>query len=205
MKRPIIIGITGSIASGKSELVKILLELGYEVHSTDKLGHEALEEKTVITQLRDKFGPEILDERGHIDRDKLSRLVFKDKDKLAYLNSVSHPQIFSLMKQRIEDCQEKYIFFEVPLLFEAKLEAYFDYIVTVSASPEMQLDRLMKRNNISKDQALKKISSQYPNKQKEAQSDYVINNDGQLSLLKAKTQQWLEEFPLKPKKNIKRF
>jgi dephospho-CoA kinase len=205
MKRPIIIGITGSIASGKSEFVKILLDQGYEVHSTDKLGHEVLEEKTVITQLRDKFGQEILDDRGHIDRDKLSRLVFKDKDKLAYLNSVSHPQIFSLMKQRIEDCQEKYIFFEVPLLFEAKLEAYFDYIVTVSASPGMQLDRLMKRNNISKDQALKKISSQYPNKQKEAQSDYVINNDGQLSLLKAKTQQWLEEFPLKPKKNIKRF
>lgn len=196
MKRPLIIGITGSIASGKSEVTKQLQETGFKVYSTDKLGHDVLLEVEVKDQLVKELGSEILEENTDIiDRVKLGKIVFQDKSKLAFLNAISHQVIFQKMREIIANSQEKQIFFEVPLLFEAKLEKHFDFIITVSASPENQLLRLMKRNNLSKDQALNKISSQLTNKFKETKSDFVISNNGDLEELKIQTSQFLQILP----------
>ncbi len=205
MTRPIIIGITGSIASGKSELVQILLRQGLQVHSTDQLGHKALEDKEVITSLTERFGNEILNNRGQIDRAKLSTFVFQDKNRLHFLNSVSHPQIFKLMRQLIQTCSDKYIFFEVPLLFEANLQDYFDYILTVSLSEDKQIERLMKRNDLNREEALNKISSQLSNKIKEEKADYVIFNDGSLNDLLYETKKWLKQLPTEKLKFLKEF
>jgi len=141
MKRPLIIGITGSIASGKSQVVKVLQEAAYKVYSTDELGHQVLQMDQVKDKLVSKFGKEILSGDKTIDRSKLGELVFVDKANLDYLNSLSHPQIFTLMNKIISQSGEKYIFFEVPLLFEANLSESFDFIITVSASEENQVLR----------------------------------------------------------------
>lgn len=203
MKRAYVIGITGSIASGKSALVNLLQESGYKIYSTDIIGHEVLLLDEVKEKLSDRFGEEILDQASNlIDRAKLSALVFKNKSNLDFLNSISHPLIFQRIRDLINNNQEDYIFFEVPLLFEAKLERHFDYIITVTTSPENQLLRLMKRNNLTKNQALKKISSQLPNSIKEGKSDLVINNNGDLNDLEGETKQLIAILPTIQPKNI---
>lgn len=205
MERPLIIGITGSIACGKSEFVKLLETSGFNVYSTDKIGHDVLFIDEVKEQLVDKFGSLILSSDNSIDRKKLSKFVFQDKTKLEYLNSVTHPQIFNLMNNLVDNSQSKYIFFEVPLLFEAKLENSFDFIITISAKPESQLLRLMKRDNLSKEEALNKISSQLPSPIKEEKADYVISNNSVLEDLKLQLSSLLEILPTIKSKTIKQF
>lgn len=205
-ERPLIIGITGSIASGKSEVVKQLEASDYKVISTDKLGHEVLNSEEVVQILVEKFGTNIIDPTNNaIDRAKLSSLVFEDMSNLAFINSLSHPRIFKKMQEIINNSQEKYLFFEVPLLFEAELEKHFDFIVTVSSTPAKQLDRLMKRNNLSKEQASKKISSQLPNTIKESKSDFLISNNGDLQDLQLQTNFLIKALPAITTKNIISF
>jgi dephospho-CoA kinase len=181
MKRPLIIGITGSIASGKSAVVTQLQESGYKIYSTDIIGHEILFLEEVKDRLVEKFSSEILDPKSNlIDRTKLSAIVFKNKSNLDFLNSISHPFIFQKMREIINNSREDYIFFEVPLLFEAKLERHFDFIITISTTAENQLLRLMKRNRLTKHKANEKISSQLSNEIKEVKSDLVIHNNGDL-------------------------
>lgn len=205
MERPLIIGITGSIACGKSEFVKLLKTSGFHVYSTDKIGHDVLFIDEVKEQLVDKFGNLILSPDNSIDRKKLSEIVFQDKTKLEYLNSVTHPHIFNLMNNLVHKSHSKYIFFEVPLLFEAKLEKSFDFIITISAKPESQLIRLMKRDNLSKEEAINKISSQLASPIKEEKADYVISNNSVLEDLKLQLSSLLEILPTIKSKTIKQF
>ncbi len=206
MNKTLIIGITGSIASGKTEVVKLLTKKGYQVHSTDQLGHKALEIEEVKEKLADKLGREILSRDGQIDRNKLSQIVFRNKAHLQYLNSVTHPQIFKLMRILIDQATSDYIFFEVPLLFEAELENYFDFIITVSTRQENQLIRLMRRNQLKLEDAKIKLASQYSNQVKEKKADYVINNNNDLNQLKRKVDQLIKILPtikMKHKKDFK--
>ncbi|MBI9030557.1 dephospho-CoA kinase [bacterium] len=205
MKRPLIIGITGSIASGKSQVVKVLQEAAYKVYSTDELGHQVLQMDQVKDKLVSKFGKEILSGDNTIDRSKLGEFVFADKANLDYLNSLSHPQIFALMNKIINQSRDKYIFFEVPLLFEAKLSDHFDFIITVSASEENQVLRLKQRNSLTADNARRKISTQLPNKIKEEKADFVIKNDGDLLELQAQVQALITVLPQIKTRNIKQF
>ena len=205
MKRPLIIGITGSIASGKSQVVKVLQEAAYKVYSTDELGHQVLEMDQVKEKLISKFGKKILSGDNTIDRSKLGEVVFADKANLDYLNSLSHPQIFAIMNKIINQSRDKYIFFEVPLLFEAKLSDHFDFIITVSASEENQVHRLRQRNSLTADNARRKISTQLPNKIKEEKADFVIKNDGDLLELPAQVQALITVLPQIKTRNIKQF
>ncbi len=205
MKRPLIIGITGSIASGKSQVVKVLQEAAYKVYSTDELGHQVLQMDQVKEKLVRKFGKEILSGDNTIDRSKLGEFVFADKANLDYLNSLSHPQIFTLMNKIIDQSGEKYIFFEVPLLFEAKLSDHFDFIITVSASEENQVLRLRQRNCLTADQARRKISTQLPNKIKEEKADFVVKNDRDLLELQAQVQALITLLPQIKTRDIKQF
>lgn len=202
MNRPLIIGITGSIASGKSEVVNYLNKSGFRVFSTDELGHQVLLLDEVKLSLVEKFGKDILDHNNLLDREKLSKLVFKDRANLDFLNSLSHPQIFKKMREIVEKSEEKFLLFEVPLLFEAKLEDRFDFIITVSTTPEIQLTRLMARNNLTREDAQRKISSQLSNEVKETKADFVINNNGSLSELQAKTAEVITNFNSIVAKNI---
>ncbi len=206
MDRPLIIGITGSIASGKSEVVKELQATGYKVYSTDIIGHEVLLSEEVKASLVNKFGKDILDiDNKTINREKLSKLVFKDKDNLAFLNSISHPLIFKRMRELVTVTCGNYLFFEVPLLFETSLEQHFDYIITVSASPDKQLFRLMKRNNQTREEAIRKITSQLSNTIKEKKADFVIMNNGDLDDLHSKTAELITKLPTINPKNIISF
>lgn len=204
MTRPILIGITGSISSGKSVACKMIEQRGFQVLYTDDIGHSVLEQIDVIELLVNEFGDNIaLD--GKIDRKEMGRIVFSDKKKLAYLNSVIHPRINSILQNYVDNSSKEYLFFEVPLLFEVGMEVMFDYILTISVSEEVQEQRLMNRNAISLNDAKLLIAKQIPNNVKEKKSDYVIMNNQTTKELQRKIDIFLGCLPKIVKKDIQSF
>ena len=165
------IAITGNIASGKSQVEKTLAELGYVVYDSDKIAHN------VLDTLTDFYGYDVFTD-GKIDRKKLGELVFSDSSLRAKLEELTHP----LIKAKILELftvhkNDKYIFVSIPLLYEAGFEDIFDKVIFVSVDNDIQLKRLMERNNYSKEEAQRRISSQMPQEEKIKKADYVIVNN----------------------------
>lgn len=193
-----IIGLTGSIGVGKSQVLEILKELSYDTVDLDSISHELLKKEDVKKELCDKFSYDIL-ENDEINRKKLSKIVFKDKKKLRILNSIVHPKIIAEMKQIIKNNVSDVLIIEVPLLFELKLEKYFDKILLVYSNPDIQLKRLMKRNNISEKEAKNLINSQIDIREKAKKTKYIITNETDIKDLKNNVLKVMDEL----KKEIK--
>ena len=171
-----IIGITGSIACGKSLVSNYLQEKGYTIIDADKIGHMALENDEVKKQLVNKFGKSILKD-NEVNRVTLGKLVFENKENLKELNNIIHPQIRKNISEQIQvHKNEKLVFVDVPLLFEAKFDDLVEKIVVVSLDEKIQLERLMNRNSLSKEEAVQRIKSQIPVREKEKLGDYVVDN-----------------------------
>ena len=172
-----IIGITGSIACGKSTVSNYLKSKGYIVIDADKIGHEALDDDYVKEKLILAFGNEILDD-NKINRQKLGELVFGSSSNLNVLNSIIHPEIRKKILQKIDKNNDKeFIFIDVALLFEAKFDDLVDKIIVVYVDKNTQLTRLMKRNSISEKEALSRIVSQMSPIEKAKLGDYTVNNN----------------------------
>lgn len=172
-----IIGITGSIACGKSTVSNYLKSKGYIVIDADKIGHEALDDDYVKEKLVLAFGNEILED-NKISRQKLGELVFGNSSNLNVLNSIIHPEIRKKILEKIDKNNDKeLIFIDVALLFEAKFDDLVDKIIVVYVDENTQLTRLMKRNSISKKEALSRIVSQMSPIEKAKLGDYTVNNN----------------------------
>ncbi|WP_304127678.1 dephospho-CoA kinase [Gemella sanguinis] len=172
-----IIGITGSIACGKSTVSNYLKSKGYIVIDADKIGHEALDDDYVKEKLILAFGNEILED-NKINRQKLGELVFGNSSNLNVLNSIIHPEIRKKILEKIDkNNDKKLIFIDVALLFEAKFDDLVDKIIVVYVDENTQLTRLMKRNSISKKEALSRIVSQMSPIEKAKLGDYTVNNN----------------------------
>lgn len=172
-----IIGITGSIACGKSTVSNYLKSKGYIVIDADRIGHEALDDDYVKEKLIVAFGNEILED-NKINRQKLGELVFGNSSNLNVLNSIIHPEIRKKILEKIDKNNDKeLIFIDVALLFEAKFDDLVDKIIVVYVDENTQLTRLMKRNSISKKEALSRIVSQMSPIEKAKLGDYMVNNN----------------------------
>ena len=172
-----IIGITGSIACGKSTVSNYLKSKGYIVIDADKIGHEALDDDYVKEKLILAFGNEILED-NKINRQKLGEFVFGNSSNLNVLNSIIHPEIRKKILQKIDKNNDKeFIFIDVALLFEAKFDDLVDKIIVVYVDKNTQLTRLMKRNSISEKEALSRIVSQMSPIEKAKLGDYTVNNN----------------------------
>ena len=172
-----IIGITGSIACGKSTVSNYLKSKGYIVIDADRIGHEALDDDYVKEKLILAFGNEILDD-NKINRQKLGELVFGNSSNLNVLNSIIHPEIRKKILEKIDKNNDKeLIFIDVALLFEAKFDDLVDKIIVVYVDKNTQLTRLMKRNSISEKEALSRIVSQMSPIEKAKLGDYTVNNN----------------------------
>ena len=170
------IGITGSIACGKSTVSDYLRKKGYTIIDADKLGHVALTSNDVKRKLTEKFGDNIL-ENNEISREKLGRLVFGNDDNLKILNSIIHPKIKELiLKLQEEHKDENLVFLDIALLYEANFVDLVEKVVVVYTDEKVQLERLMTRNFLSMEEALMRIESQMKAKEKASLGDYVINN-----------------------------
>ena len=172
-----IIGITGSIACGKSTVSNYLKSKGYIVIDADRIGHEALDDDYVKEKLIVAFGNEILED-NKINRQKLGEFVFGNSSNLNVLNSIIHPEIRKKILEKIDKNNDKeLIFIDVALLFEAKFDDLVDKIIVVYVDENTQLTRLMKRNSISKKEALSRIVSQMSPIEKAKLGDYTVNNN----------------------------
>ena len=170
------IGITGSIACGKSTVSDYLIDKGYTIIDADKLGHVALTSDDVKRKLAEKFSDEIL-ENNEISREKLGKLVFGNDDNLKLLNSIIHPKIKELiLKLQEEYKDENLVFLEIALLYEANFLDLVEKVAVVYVDEDVQLERLMARNSLPKEEAIKRIESQMSPREKASLGDFVINN-----------------------------
>lgn len=179
------VAIVGNIASGKSQVEKIISNLGYPVADTDKINHKLLTEDTFIKEeIKENFGDNICDEKGNISKAQLGKIIFENKEAKNKLEAILHPKIFEKINDFFREQKNSILaFVSIPLLFETKREKEFDKIIFIACDEETRLQRLMKRNNYTKDEALKRMTSQGNEKEKIKKSDFVIYNNSDLNQL----------------------
>ncbi len=180
------IAITGNIASGKSQVEKILEDLNYFVIDTDKINNELLlnDEKTK-QEIKLAFKNYDIETNNNISKEKLGNIVFNNKKEKEKLENILHKKILEKIEfYKKENKNKDIIFVSVPLLFEVNWNKYFDKIIFISAKEELRIKRLMNRNNLTKEQALSRINSQDKEENKIKKSDFVIYNNSDLISLK---------------------
>ena len=193
------IGITGSIACGKSTVSDYLKEKGYTIIDADKLGHVALTSEDVKRRLSETFGANIL-VNNEISREVLGKLVFGNDNNLKKLNNIIHPKIKELiLKLQEEHKDEDLVFLDIALLYEANFVDLVEKVAVVYVDEDVQLERLMTRNSLSKEEAIKRIESQMSPREKASLGDFVINN----SYSKEDTFQQIDEILEKLKRGDK--
>lgn len=193
-----IIGLTGSIASGKSTVAEMLKGYGLPIVDADVVAREVVEPGTsTLASIAEAFGPEVIAADGTMDRTKVGAIIFHDTAKRKQLNDIIHPAIRAEMLRQREHLVEngaKTVIMDIPLLFESKLQHFVDKILVVSVKEDVQLMRLMERNSLSREEALARINSQLPMSVKEQGADAVIYNnldiEGTANQLKHILQQW---------------
>ena len=171
-----VIGLTGSIAVGKSTVTQYLLTHGYQVLDADIISHQALKQGTSAYQkVVSLFG--CVKEDGTIDRKQLGNIVFSSPEKKKQLEDIIHPYVIETLQKGIQECQEPLIFLDIPLLFEAHLDYLCDKIIVVYVSEKTQCLRLMKRNRIDETSAMHLIHQQMSIEEKKHKGDYIIYNE----------------------------
>jgi dephospho-CoA kinase len=182
------IGITGAIASGKSTAAQALRELGARVWDADQVQREIVKPRmSGYRALKEAFGEAFFDMAGELDRKKLANLIFGDSRAREKLNNALHPIIIRDMDEtfgRWEQEGVKIAFAEVPLLFEAGVEDRFDEIWCTSCGIDVQIQRLMQRNGLTRGEALARIDAQMDDRERRSRSNRVIDTCGSAAELK---------------------
>lgn len=198
-----IIGLTGSIASGKSTVAKMLKERGYPIVDADVIARQVVEPGSpVLADIESVFGSDVIREDGTLHREKLGKKIFNDASLRQRLNSIMHPAIRKQMVSQKENyLREGYktVIMDIPLLFESKLQSYVEKILVVSVTKEVQKERLMARNGLSEQEADARISSQLDLAIKEQGADAVIHNNGTLEETEQQLDAILENWKSTPR------
>jgi len=180
----LVIGITGGIATGKSTVTNMVRNLGFTVIDADIASREVvLPGEDAYLQIVETFGQDILLPSGEIDRAKLGSIVFHHEEKRKLLNSIVHPAVRRKMKEDQEKAfsrGEQVVFLDIPLLFESKLTYMVDRVIIVYVDEDTQLERLMKRNGLSMEEARARMNAQMPIEEKKGLADAIIDNRGDL-------------------------
>ncbi len=184
----LVIGLTGSIGTGKSEAARYMAQLGATVISADQVGHEAYQPQSEAwNRVVEAFGQEILQPSGEIDRRSLGALVFSKPDQLAKLNQIMHPLMARMVGQKIADLRDQgaaVVVVEAALLFEAGWDSLVEEVWATDSPEEAVIERLSVRNGLGAEEARKRIASQMDREQRLGRADYVIDNSGDLTAMK---------------------
>lgn len=182
MNVALIIGLTGSIGTGKSTVAKMFSELNIPVIDADRIAREVVEPgKIAYEQIVATFGEEILLADGSINRKKLGSIVFQDEAKRTKLNEIVHPEVRKEMLRQKEAYLENgasCVVLDIPLLYESKLTYLVDKILVVATTPEVQLERIIARDKCSVAEAKRRMNAQIPITEKVKWADAVIDNNG---------------------------
>ncbi|MDD5722521.1 MAG: dephospho-CoA kinase [Syntrophales bacterium] len=192
------IGLTGGIGSGKSTVADLFRKRGAHIIDLDVIAHQVEEPGRAAWQgIVEYFGREILDAEGRINREALGGIVFRDRAKLEELNRIVHPAIYDEQRRRINDIRgrdgQAIIISDIPLLIEGGGHKKMDVVILVYVSPDVQIERIMKRNGYTYEEARDRLHSQMPLADKIPLADFVIYNEGTLEEAEAAVEKiWKE-------------
>ncbi|MDD5015077.1 MAG: dephospho-CoA kinase [Atribacterota bacterium] len=196
----LIVGLTGGIVGGKSTIASMFRNLGAKIIDADKLGHSIiLPDKPAWRKIVKLFGEDVLKGDLTIDRKKLGKIVFEDQVLLQKLNKITHPEIIKIIKKEINSArnktynQQKILMIDAALIYETKIDKFMDKIIVIYIDKDEQIKRLIKRNNLSKDEASQRIKSQMPVEEKVKMADYIIDNNNSLDKTKKQVVKIWEE------------
>jgi dephospho-CoA kinase len=176
-------GLTGGIAVGKTFVVSVLRELGCLVIDADLLAHQAIEPgKPAYQEIIREFGQQVVAESGEIDRSRLGAMVFAEPGLRARLNAIVHPRVFEAQAKWLAEVEATspgaIAIVDAALLIETGAYKRFEKVIVVYCAPELQLERLMRRDNLSRPDAQARIASQMPSEEKLKFADYSIDTSG---------------------------
>lgn len=185
-----VLGLTGGIASGKSTVSKIFIEMGIKVIDADEISRRVSNFQEVLQELTVEFGNGIIHE-GVLDRRKLRNLVFQNRENLDKLNMIMHPRIIKEIEEEIEkNSREKLLVLDIPLLYETKLDYLCERVLLVYVDEKTQINRLMQRDHCSEVEARMVIDKQMPLMHKKRLADYCIENSGNLEELRKNVEEF---------------
>ena len=192
------VGLTGGIATGKSTVVRMLVKKGARVIDHDALVHTLQEPgRPVWNRIVEAFGRDILDAGGRIDRKKLGALVFGNEGRRKALEGIVHPAVLEEAQRERDRIGKEdtraIVLSDIPLLLEVGMQGLFDLILLVYAPPEVQIARVMKRNNMTRDEAAARLGAQMPIDEKLKRADVVIRNDRTMKELHQRVDEVWEE------------
>ena len=187
------VGLTGSIAVGKTFVVGVLRELGCYVIDADAIAREVVVPGTQgLNAVVEAFGSEIVKGDGTLDRAKLGSIVFADEVKRLRLNSILHPFIIAEEDQRLREWEQQdpkgIVVVDAALMIESGRYQRFDKLIVVHCRPEVQLQRLMRRNKLSREEAEQRIATQMPQEEKKRYADYLIDTSGDFAETRRQTE-----------------
>jgi len=177
------VGLTGSIAVGKTFVDDVFRELGVPVLDADQVARDVVAPATVgLRRVVEEFGESVLTADGKLDRPKLGSIVFNDEEKRLKLNSIIHPLVFEVQDAWLKQCEAEtpdgIAIVDAALMIEAGGYKRFDKLVVVWCEPDLQLQRLMARDGLSREDAERRIASQMPQDEKKSYADHLIDTSG---------------------------
>ncbi len=184
--RPLRVGITGGIGSGKTTVCRIFEVLEIPVYYADERAKWLMtHDPAVVAQLKALFGPDAYDAGGNLQRAYIAQIVFNDPDKLSQLNTIVHPAVGEDAKKWMQAQQNvPYTLREAALIFETGIDRQLDYVIVVTAPEALRVQRVVERDRTAPEAVKARIAQQMPEAEKVRRADFVIINDGQQSLIR---------------------
>ena len=186
-----VIGLTGQTGAGKSTVSAYLRENGIAVIDADKTARDVVETGSAcIADIALEFGCEYINMDGTLNRKKMAKTVFTEKEKLKKLNALMFPYIIERIQDEIKQLRQKgepIIVLDAPTLFESGADKDCDYVVSVTADPALRMQRIVRRDNLTQEEALQRISAQHDEEYYKSRSWKVLENNGSVDELKNQT------------------
>ena len=179
------IGLTGGIGSGKSEVSKFFQVWGAYIFDADsEAKHIINTNKSAQKEIIEEFGSDVIDSSHNIDKQKLARIAFQDEFHQSALNSIIHPHVFKKIDSTFEKIQQQNrhncFVVDAALIYESGADTHMDYVIVITSLLRYRTERVMSKNNITRDDFLKRVALQWPDEDKEHMADYVIHNNSDL-------------------------
>ncbi len=193
--RPLRIGLTGGIASGKTTVANFFADLGVPVIDTDVIAREVVAEGApALAQIRAEFGDDVFNDDGTLDRKAMRKLIFSDDSKRRQLEGILHPRIREAALIQAEAVTDPYMIIVVPLLVESPMKEFMDRLLVVDCSEEIQLNRLLARDTENDEQARRIIAAQASRNERLAIADDVVLNDAGLDQTRTRIEALHKEY-----------
>tara|TARA_B100001750_G_scaffold44480_1_gene32746 strand:- start:6350 stop:6967 length:618 start_codon:yes stop_codon:yes gene_type:complete len=177
------IGLTGGIASGKTTVCNLFKDLSVEIIDADIISHElSKRDGDAFQEILDAFGDDIIGDNGELDRKKLRSIVFNNNTKKKILEEIIHPKVLLNINEKIEASLSNYLIISVPLMIETGMNAMMDRVLLIDCGAETQIQRLIKRDQTTREEAIRIIENQAPIETKRELSDDIIINNNATSI-----------------------